>query len=349
MNNIVYALIFAYLLLSVSCGDDTGSPEDSTKRSPDHPAGPQIIRIDGSSTVFPITEAIAEEFQKVHRDVRVTVGISGTGGGFKKFGRNEIDITNASRPIKETEIKLCQENGVEYIEIPVAYDGLAVIVNPQNTWCNELTVSDLKKLWEPEAKDKIMKWSDIREGWPDERIHLYGPGTDSGTFDYFTEVICGKAKASRSDYTASEDDNLLVQGIARDVYALGYFGLAYYEHNKDILKLVAIDDENDENGKGPILPSFETVISGTYQPLARPVFIYIRKESASRPEVEEFVKFYLKNAKVLAREVGYIPLPNELYELLLKRFENRVTGTVFSSEEARKSTLKTLYGEEFKQ
>jgi len=289
------------------------------------------IAVDGSSTVYPITEAVGEEFQKANPKTKVTVGISGTGGGFKKFCAGETDISDASRPIKSSEIEACQKNNIEYIELPVAYDGLAVMVNPQNTWATSMTVKELKKLWEPEAQGKITRWNQVRPDWPDKEIHLFGPGTDSGTFDYFTEAINGKEKASRGDYQASEDDNVLVQGIATDPLALGYFGVAYYAENKDKLKLVAIDDEKDENGKGPILPTQETVEKGTYQPLARPLFIYVKKSSAERPEVQAFVKFYLDNAPKLVKEVGYIPLPAEAYTLAQARFEKRTLGSLFAS------------------
>lgn len=288
------------------------------------------ITIDGSSTVYPATEAVAEEFSKQHKDVKITVGISGSGGGFKKFVRGEIDISNASRPIDQSENELARENGIEYIEIPVAFDGLSVVVNPRNTWVDYLTVAELKKIWEPAAQEKITRWNQVRKEWPNEELHLYGAGVASGTFDYFTEVICGKAKKSRGDYTSSEDDNVLVQGVATDRLALGYFGLAYYEKNKDKLKLVPIDDENDANGKGPILPTPDNVEKGLYQPLARPLFIYVNKKSSEREEVQKFVEFYLKNAAQLVKEVGYIPLPQKAYELALKRFKERRTGTVFS-------------------
>ncbi|MFQ6040920.1 MAG: PstS family phosphate ABC transporter substrate-binding protein [Candidatus Poribacteria bacterium] len=295
-----------------------------------------LIKVDGSSTVYPITEAVAEEFQKEkqNRDIRITVGISGTGGGFKKFGRGETDISDASRPIKPTEVKLCKKNGVEYIELPVAFDGLAVMVNPKNTWVEYMTVAELKKLWEPAAQRKITRWNQIRPGWPKEKITLAGPGVDSGTYDYFTRAIVGKEGASRGDFIASEDDNVLVQAIANDKYAIGFFGLAYYEENKDKLKLVPIDDGNKENGAGPVLPSLETVKSGIYQPLSRPIFIYVNKRSAERPEVEKFVQFYLLNAKTLTREVGYIPLPDDVYKLVLERFQKRVTGSVFGGKGA---------------
>lgn len=295
-----------------------------------------IIKVDGSSTVFPITEAVAEEFQKKNPNVRITVGISGTGGGFKKFCAGETDIADASRPIKLSEVEQCVDKKVQYIELPVAYDGIAVLVNPKNDWVDHLTVKELKKLWEPAAQGKVKKWNQIRPTWPDKEIHLFGPGVDSGTFDYFTEAIVGKGGSSRGDYTASEDDNVLVQGIATDPLALGFFGVAYYDHNKDRLKLVPIDDENDANGQGPILPEYDNVVKGTYQPLARPIFIYVSKKSAdNRPEIRQFVDFYLKNGAELSKEVGYIALPENAYPLAAKRFEKRVVGSVFGSKGAQ--------------
>jgi len=288
----------------------------------------KIIKIDGSSTVYPITEAVAEEFQKVKRGgIRVTVGISGTGGGFKKFCRGETDISNASRPILKKEIDICKEKGIEYVEIPVAYDGLAVIVNPKNTWVSSLTIAELKRIWEPVAQGKIIKWNQVRPEWPDAPLKLFGPGVDSGTFDYFTEAIMGKPKSSRGDFTASEDDNVLVQGISGDKNALGYFGLAYYEENKDKLKLVPID-----GGKGPVFPSEETVMNGTYQPLSRPMFIYVNKNSASKQEIKEFVEFYLRNAPKLVKQVKYIPLPQKAYKLAEERFARGEVGTMFGGE-----------------
>ncbi len=293
----------------------------------------QLIKIDGSSTVYPITEAVAEEFQKVENgNTKVTVGISGTGGGFKKFCVGETDISDASRPIKPTEVDLCKKNGIEYIELPVAYDGLAVMVNPKNTYVDYMTVKELKKMWEPEAQGKITKWSQVRPGWPDKEIHLFGPGVDSGTYDYFTEAIVGKEHSSRGDYTSSEDDNVLVQGTATDALALGFFGVAYYEENKDKLKLVPIDDENEANGKGAILPEYDNVLKGAYQPLSRPLFIYVNKKSADRGEVERFVEFYMKNGGNLSREVGYIALPAKAYELALKRYGKRTAGSIFGGQ-----------------
>ncbi|MBI4744354.1 MAG: PstS family phosphate ABC transporter substrate-binding protein [Actinobacteria bacterium] len=260
------------------------------------------IKGDGSSTVFPITEAVAEEFQKENPDVRVTVGISGTGGGFEKFTRGEIDVVDASRPIKDEEKELAAKNGVEYFEFKVAYDGLSVLVNPKNKFVKSLTVAELKKIWEPESK--VSSWKNIRPEWPDEKIILFGPGTDSGTFDYFTKEIVGKEGASRSDYTASEDDNILVEGVASEEGSLGYFGYAYYSANKDKLKLVAID-----GGKGSFLPSEKTIRSGEYFPLSRPLFIYVTKEAFKRTEVKEFVQFFLgEELASLVKQVGYVPL-----------------------------------------
>lgn len=294
-------------------------------------AADKLIRIDGSSTVYPITEAVAEEFQKAKKGVvNVTVGISGTGGGFKKFCRGETDISDASRPILKKEIDLCKEHGVEYIEIPVAYDGLAVIVNPKNTWVASLTVADLKKMWEPAAQGAIKKWNQVKHEWPDAPLKLFGPGADSGTFDYFTEAIVGKSKSSRGDFTASEDDNVLVQGIAGDKNALGYFGLAYYEENKSRLKIVPI--VNPATNKA-IIPSLKTVMDGTYSPLSRPLFIYVNKASLSKPEVKEFVNYYLKNANKLTKEVKYVPLPASAYKLAQKRFDMMKTGSMFGGEE----------------
>jgi len=293
----------------------------------------EMVKIDGSSTVYPITEAVAEEFLSAKRGrIRVTVGISGTGGGFKKFCRGETDISNASRPIKPSEVRLCRKNGIDYIELPIAYDGIAVVVNPENRWVDYMTVKELKRLWEPEAQGRVVRWSQVRKGWPDKEIHLFGAGIDSGTYDYFTKAVVGQEGASRGDFTASEDDNVLVQGIATDRFALGFFGLAYYEENREKLKLVPIDDGDDSNGKGPVFPSLETVMNGTYQPLSRPIFIYISRRSADRLEVKEFVEFYIENAGMLSKEVGYIPLPEEVYRLVLERFRKGVTGSVFAGE-----------------
>lgn len=292
-------------------------------------ADKKIIQIDGSSTVYPITEAVAEEFQK-KTGTRVTVGISGTGGGFKKFCRGETDISDASRPIKRSEMETCKEAGIEFIELPVAFDGLTVVKNPENDWVDCMTVEELKTIWEPEAQGKITKWSQVNSEWPDKELKLFGAGTDSGTYDYFTEAIIGGEGASRGDFVASEDDNVLVQGVARNPTALGFFGYAYYEENQDKLDVVAI--KNPGTGKC-VKPSLETVKNNSYVPLSRPIFIYVRKDSAeNRPEVREFVEFYLDpdNANTLVKQVGYIPLPKEGYELALKIFKDRDTGTVFA-------------------
>ena len=288
----------------------------------------RIIKIHGSSTVYPITEAVAEEFQKAKKgSVRVTVGISGTGGGFKKFTRGEIDISDASRPITKSEMEECNKAGIEFIELPIAYDGLAVMVNPKNNWVNSMTVAELKKIWEPAAERKITKWNQVNSAWPDVALKLYGPGVDSGTFDYFTEAIVGKSRSSRGDFTASEDDNVLVQGVASDRGGLGFFGYAYYAENPDKLKLVAVD-----GGKGATLPSEKTVMNGTYNPLSRPIFIYVNKKSTEKPEVKEFVEFYLKSASNLVKQVKYIPLPDRAYRLAEERFSRKVLGTLFGGE-----------------
>jgi phosphate transport system substrate-binding protein len=288
----------------------------------------QIVEIDGSSTVFPVTEAVAEEFQKAKKGkIKVTVGISGTGGGFKKFCRGETDIQDASRPILKSEMEDCKKVGVEYIELPVAFDALTVIVNPKNNWAPSMTVAELKKIWEPAAQGKITNWNQVRSKWPNAPLKLFGAGADSGTFDYFTEAITGKAKSSRGDFTASEDDNVLVQGVANDVNALGFFGFAYYAENTQKLKAVAIDD-----GKGPVLPSEKTVLDGSYQPLSRPIYIYVSKKALAKPEVKEFAEFYLKNAPKLVKEVKYVPLPDKVYTLGMSRVKSGKVGTAFGGK-----------------
>jgi phosphate transport system substrate-binding protein len=291
-------------------------------------ASDKIVKIDGSSTVFPITEAVAEDFQKAQRGaVRVTVGISGTGGGFKKFCRGEIDIVDASRPILEKEMADCKAAGVQYIEMPVAFDALTVVVNPKNNWINVITIAELKKIWEPAAQGKITRWNQVNPAWPDEPIKLFGAGADSGTFDYFTEAIVGKAKSSRGDFTASEDDNVLVQGVASDKNGLGFFGFAYYIENQKKLKVVGIDA-----GKGPVLPSVKTVEDATYQPLSRPIFIYVNAKSAEKPEVREFVEFYMKNGPELVKEVKFFALPSQAYATNLEHLSKKKIGTVFGGK-----------------
>ena len=300
------------LAVTMACGQSAqdARPGDRTTAS-----GPTLVSLDGSSTVFPISEAVAEEFQKAEQSVRVTVGISGTGGGFQKFCRAEIDIADASRPITATEIEACKKSGIEYVELPVAFDGIAIAVNPRNTWVDKITTAELKTLWAPDAQGKVLKWSQLRKGWPDREIHLFGAGVDSGTYDYFTEAVNGKAKASRGDFTSSEDDNVLVQGIENDELALGFIPFAYYEGNKDKLKLVPVD-----GGSGPVTPTPDTIEKGTYRPLSRPVFIYVSKKASDRPEVRKFVEFYLKNADALVREVHYVSLGAASYAASLEKF-----------------------------
>ena len=292
-------------------------------------AAPTLITVDGSSTVFPIAEAVAEEFGKDNPNARTpTVGISGTGGGFQKFCRGETDISNASRPIRPAEIEACQKAGVEYIEVPIAYDGLAIVVNPKNTWAATITAEELKTLWAPEAQGKVMRWNQVRASWPNREIRLFGAGVDSGTYDYFTEATVGKEGASRGDFTSSEDDNVIVQGVASDELALGFLPLAYVEANREKLKLVPVDDGKADNGAGPITPSAQTVRDGTYQPLSRPLFVYVSRKAADRPEIQQFVEMFFSRTD-LVKEVGYIELTPQIYELARKHFADRKTGTAF--------------------
>ena len=287
----------------------------------------KTIAIDGSSTVFPVAEAIAEEFQKSKKgQIRVTVGISGTGGGFKKFCRGETDISNGSRPILKEEIEACKKAGIEFYELPIAFDALTVAVSPKNTFLECVTVADLKKIWEPGAQGKVSQWSDVNPKWPNQKITLYGAGADSGTFDYFTEAVTGKAKSSRGDYTASEDDNVLVQGIENDANSLGYIPFAYYAPHAAKMKALAVDWGK---GQGCVKPSLEAVLAGTYNPLSRPLFIYVSKKAAEKPEVKEFVEFTMKNAIPLIKEVKYLPLPDRAYEGGMKKFRDGKTGSVF--------------------
>lgn len=277
--------------------------------------GGQRIKIDGSSTVYPITEAVAEEYRAEEANVRVTVGFSGTGGGFKKFIRGETDINDASRPISKEERKKAKENGIEFVELKVAFDGMAVVANPENDWLDTISVGELKKIWEPEAEGEVTQWSDVRDEWPEEKFHLYGPGVQSGTYDYFTRAIVGDAGSSRGDYTSSEDDNTLVQGVKGEKYSLGFFGFAYYEENKESLKLIAVDD-----GNGGIHPSKESISTKEYSPLTRPLYIYVRKKAAGEEHVKDFVEFYLNKASDLVHEVGYFPMQDENYDTELEKF-----------------------------
>jgi phosphate transport system substrate-binding protein len=299
-----------------------------------------LVKVDGSSTVYPVTEAVAEEFQKAKKgSVRVTVGISGTGGGFKKFCRGEIDVSNASRPILKKEVDDCKAAGIEYIELPVAYDALTVTINPKNDWIKSMTVAELKTIWEPAAQGKIKKWNQVNPAWPDKPLKLFGAGADSGTFDYFTEAITGKSKSSRGDFTASEDDNVLVQGVTRNVDGLAFFGFAYYEENRDKLKAVPIVAGP---GKPAVLPSAASVIDGTYQPLARPIFIYVNAKSADKPEVKEFIEFYMKHGAKLAAEVKYVPLPAKAYTYNTDHFVKRQKGSKFGGENKVGLTIEEL-------
>ena len=318
-----YAVPFAVLALAIAgCGDDEGGGGEGSDLS-------GKITIDGSSTVYPFAQAAAELFGEDNPNVQISVGLSGTGGGFEKFCAGETDISNASRPIKDVEIEACAAAGVEYIELPIAYDGIAVVTHPDNDWVESLTPADLKRMWEPAAQGAITRWSQVKTGWPDRELHLFGPGVDSGTFDYFTQAIVGEEGASRGDFTSSEDDNVLVQGVATDELALGYFGYAYYEQNQDRLSLVAVDDGDDANGAGAIAPSPESVRNGTYQPLSRPIYIYVNPTALDRPDVAGFVDYFLDEGAGLVREVGYVPLTEQEYVLVRERVEDRVTGTMY--------------------
>lgn len=329
VRSVPVILLAAVAVATAACGG-SGSSSGETR----------LVRVDGSSTVYPISEAVAEEFQRENQNVRVTVGISGTGGGFQKFCRGETDISNASRPIRQIEMDACAKAGIEFLEVPVAYDGLTVVIHPNNTWASTLTVADLRKMWEPAAQGKITRWNHVRPEWPDRELHLFGAGVDSGTFDYFTEAIVGKEDASRGDYTSSEDDNMLVQGISGDENALGFFGYAYYEENQDKLKAVAID-----GGNGPVGPSPETVRNGTYVPLSRPIFIYASLKSLERPEVKAFLDYYALHSAELVREVGYVPLSEREYALVKQRIADRPAGTMFKTHHSTSGTsLETLLG-----
>jgi phosphate transport system substrate-binding protein len=298
----------------------------------------QVVKVDGSSTVFPVTEAVAEDFQKAKKGaVKVTVGISGTGGGFKKFCRGEIDISNASRPILKSEMDECAKIGVRYLEMPVAYDALTVVVNPKSQLAS-ISIDELKKMWEPAAQGKITNWNQVNPAFPDAPLKLFGAGADSGTFDYFTEAVTGKSKSSRGDFTASEDDNVLVQGVSRDVNALGFFGYAYYAENRDKLKGLAISWK----GGKPVAPSEQTVLDGSYQPLSRPIFIYVNEASLKKPEVREFVDYYNRHGAKLSKEVKYVPLPAKAYEYNLDALAKGRVGTKFGGENKVGLTIEEL-------
>jgi phosphate transport system substrate-binding protein len=304
-----------------------------------------LIKIDGSSTVFLVTDAVIEEFKKANKSIKTTLGISGTGGGFKKFCRNEIDVVNASRPISTKEMAACKEAGVEYIELPIGYDALTVVVNPKNTWLTSLSTKELKMMWEPAAQGKIRSWQQINPAFPDVRLKLYGAGSDSGTFEYFTAAINGKAGSSRGDYSPAEDDHETVDGVATNVNAIGYLGLAYFEENKQKLKGVAIS----WSGKNPIYPSAKSVMDSTYQPLSRPIMIYVNAASLNKPEVKAFALYYLNNASKLVKKVKYVELPANTYKLGLARINNAVKGTSFGGEIQSGLQLEDVMGRPMRQ
>lgn len=309
-----FLLIWVFnILLIGSFTSCSGRKENSKNNDESNEKG--TIEVDGSSTVNPVTAAIAEEYRNEHPDVKVITGISGTGGGFDKFLRGRIDISNASRPINEEEIQQARENGIEFIELTIASDGLAVLVHPENNWVENITVEELKKIWEPGAQEKITRWNQIKAEWPNKNIHLYGPGFASGTYDYFTQVIVGGGGSSRRDFTTSEEDEFLVKAISTDKNSLGFFGLSYYKENSEKLKLVPVD-----NGNGPVKPTIETVSGDKYRPLSRPLFIYVSKEAAKKGVVRNFVKYYLTRAGDKAKEVGYVPLTDDKYQEELDRF-----------------------------
>jgi phosphate transport system substrate-binding protein len=321
----------------------SSEPASSTVASSDKDKDKPIagdIKMDGSSTVFPISEAVAKEFSDSKGGkVKIGIGKSGTGGGFKRFCRGETDISNASRPILEKEMQVCKEKGIEYVELPIAYDAITVVVNSGNTWAKDLKLAELKKIWEPEAAGKIKNWKEVRAGFPDSSLRLFGPGRSSGTFDYFTEAVNGKPKVGRADYTASEDDNVLVKGVVGDKGGLGYFGYAYYEANKATLKAVAID-----SGKGPVAPSIETVKNGTYAPLSRPLFIYINAKSLDKANVQEFVTYYLANAAKASAATKYIPLSDGSYAKVTAKAKAKKTGTAFGGKEAVGLKIEDIMG-----
>ncbi|MBF2067838.1 MAG: PstS family phosphate ABC transporter substrate-binding protein [Calothrix sp. C42_A2020_038] len=349
------ALMFATLILTSACTAPS-NPSAQTEQPPEQPQQQQQVKqvansetvaggkvkIDGSSTVYPITQAIIKDYEASGNQAQVEVNFSGTTGGFKKFCAGETDINNASRPILKAEMEACKANGIGYMEFPIAFDALTVAVNPQNNWAQDITTEELKKIWEPAAQNKITKWNQVRSSWPDRPLKLYGAGDKSGTFDYFTEATVGTPRASRKDYTASEDDNVLVNGIIKDPNALGYFGYSYYEQNKDKLKALPVD-----NGKGPILPSPTTVEKNQYQPLSRPLFIYVNiTSSQNKPAVNNFVKHYIEKAPTAASSVGYIPLPEEGKHLNYVHFYRGKVGTVFGGEAKLNLTISELLRKE---
>jgi phosphate transport system substrate-binding protein len=339
------ALITPVALALAGCGKKEPAGESGDAPAARAGRDAPVIRIDGSSTVFPITEAVAEEYQIEKRGaVRVTVGLSGTGGGFKKLCRGDVDISNASRPILAEEMEMCRKSGVTFYELPVAFDAITIVVNPKNEWVKSLTVADLKKMWEPAAQGKLTRWNQVRPEWPDAPLMMFGPGADSGTFDYFTEAVVGKAKSSRGDYTASEDDNVLVQGVENNKNALGYFGFAYYISHTERMRAIPIEQE----GGSQVLPSAATVTDGTYQPLSRPLFIYVSSKAVERPEVRQFVEFFLTEGAALTGEVGFVPLPEQAGQMALKHFAEGRMGSVFGGVPEVGVTIEDLLSREAK-
>jgi phosphate transport system substrate-binding protein len=345
LATITSILPVALALALAGCGKKESAGESGAAPGANTGRDAPVVRIDGSSTVFPIAEAVAEEYQTEKRGaVRVTVGLSGTGGGFKKLCRGDVDISNASRPILTEEMEMCRKSGISYYELPIAFDAITVVVNPSNEWVKSLTVADLKKMWEPEAQGKVARWNQVRPEWPDAPLMLFGPGADSGTFDYFTEAVVGKAKSSRGDFTASEDDNVLVQGVENNKNALGYFGFAYYVSHKDRMRAVPVAKE----GGTPVLPSAAAVTDGTYQPLSRPLFIYVSSKAVDRPEVRQFVEFFMTEGAALASEVGFVPLPEQASKLALKHFNDGRMGSVFGGVPEVGVTIDALLNREAK-
>ena len=351
-SSLTVLVILAFLVLALAalaCGGSAQAPEVGDGQEADSGTPANVpgelaglkgtIVIDGSSTVYPISEAVAEEFGALTGGaVRVAVGLSGTGGGFKKFCTGEIHITNASRAIKANEVELCAQGGVAFIELPVAIDGITIMVNPGNDFVRCITIEELHTTWSPEAEGRVTRWNQIRPDWPDQRLQLYGPGVDSGTFDYFTETINGEAQTSRGDFTASEDDNILVLGISGDKNSLGYFGYAYFAENSQLLRALAVD-----GGQGCVAPTVATINDGTYAPLSRPLFVYVASTAAKEPLVQEFMRFFLSPAgRDLVAEVGYIPFPPKLYDLVLNRLEQGLTGTVFGGANPKQGTVEEV-------
>lgn len=325
------------LAVSIAWGSAGCAPPPQATRPPAALAG--TVLVDGSSTVAPVCEAAAEEFARRHAEVRTTVRVSGTGGGFKKFVKGETDVASASRPIRKAELEEAAANGVEFIELPLCFDAVTVVVHPENDWVDHLTVAELRTTWRPESAGKVLRWSDVRPGWPEAKIELFGPGRESGTFDYFTEAVVGKPGSSRDDYVAAEDDNRLVRGVAGGKYALGYFGYAFYAAFKDRLRAVPIRGEGAE---AAVAPGEEGIRSGAYTPLSRPLFLYASKKSSERPEVAAFLTYFLANAADLARRKKYVPLTPQSYEALGRRFEERRTGTAFGGATAVGLSLEDL-------